>query len=134
MATQSTTVYLGGGLVRDDTVMVVEDDPDVAGVLADVLTDAGYAVTTTGTAVGAVALVRRLRPCAVVLDLGLPYRSGVALLEELKADRTTAAVPVVVVSGHVELLPPERAGLAAAVLPKPFEYRDLLDAVRAAHG
>ena len=48
-------------------------------------------------AVGARGLVLRFRPCAVILDLGLPYRPGTSLLSELKSDPETASVPVVVI-------------------------------------
>ena len=113
-------------------MVVVEDNPDLTALLTEELTDAGYAVTATGSAVGAAALVRRVRPRAVVLDLGLPYRSGVSLLAELKADPRTAAVPVVVVSAYTEQLSPEQAGLAASVIAKPFDPEALLAALRAA--
>ena len=113
-------------------VVVIEDDPGVVALLRDALAGGGYAVTATGTAVGALELVRRVRPCAVILDLGLPFRSGVALLAELTADPATAAVPVIVVSALTEQLSPERKALAAAVLAKPFGVQELLEALRAA--
>ena len=113
-------------------VLVGEDEPGVAALLAAVLAGAGYAPATTGSALGAVALVRRLRPAAVLLDLGLPYRSGGALLGALKADRATAGVPVLVVSALADALPPARRALTAGVLGKPFSPAALLAAVRAA--
>jgi CheY-like chemotaxis protein len=113
-------------------VLVVEDEPGVAALLAEVLAGAGYAPTTTDSALGAVALARRLRPAAILLDLGLPYRSGGALLGDLKADPATAAIPVVVVSGAPEALPRARAALAAAVLTKPAGPGRLCAAVAAA--
>ena len=78
------------------------------------------------------ALIRRLLPAVVLLDLGLPYRSGGALLGDLKADPATAAVPVLVVSGLAEALPPALRALAAGVLAKPVRPAALLAAVRAA--
>ena len=74
----------------------------------------------------------RVRPRAIVLDLGLPYRSGGSLLEELKADPETAPVPVVVVSAYTEQLSREQARLAAAVIPKPFALDALLSALQTA--
>jgi DNA-binding response OmpR family regulator len=73
-------------------VLVVEDDSGVTVLLTDILAGAGYAPTTAGSVLGAVALTRRLRPAVVLLDLGLPSRSGGALL----ADPALAAVPVLV--------------------------------------
>jgi CheY-like chemotaxis protein len=115
-------------------VLVVEDDPGVAALLAEVLAGAGYAPARTDSALGAVALVRRLRPAVLVLDLGLPYRSGGALLDDLQADPVTAALPVVVVSAFAEALPPARRARVAGVLDKPFSPAALVAAVRAAAG
>ncbi len=112
-------------------VLVIEDDPVIQRLLERILKPEGYAVTTTDSALGAMDLVRRLRPRVILLDLGLPYRSGATLLAELKADSITADVPVVVVSAMDEVLTDERRGQAAAVLAKPFSPRALLETVRA---
>ena len=113
-------------------VLVGEDDAGVAALLAEALAGAGDAPTTTGSALGAAALVRRLRPAAVLLDLGLPSRSGGALLGAPEADPATAAVPVLVVSALADALPPALRALTAGVLGKPFSPAALLAAVRAA--
>jgi CheY-like chemotaxis protein len=116
-----------------DRVLVVEDDPATAAMLADVLVDAGgYVAIVLDSPFGVRAAVRRVRPAAIILDLKLPYRSGALLLEDLKSDPETASVPVVVVSGLAELLPREQASLAAAVLTKPVTHETLLAAVHEA--
>ena len=113
-------------------VLVVEDDPDTGALLADVLGDEGYRVHVMHTAVGTLGEIERLRPATILLDLALPYRSGAALLADLKADPATAAIPVIVVSAYLESLPPERAALASAHIAKPFEVPALLAALQAA--
>ena len=110
---------------------MVEDDEATATVWALALADEGYAVRTRDSALGVAALVRAWRPDVVLLDLGLPYRSGASLLAELKADPATAAVPEVVVSAAPETLPPAYRGLVAAVLPKPFDLERALAVVAA---
>jgi DNA-binding response OmpR family regulator len=121
----------GGGQAGERRrVLIVEDEPGLAEFLTDLLGDEGYAVTATDSAIGARALVRSAEPHAILLDLGLPYRSGASLLAELKADPRTAHIPVLVVSGMPEVLAGGRRGLAAAVLPKPFGAQALLDALR----
>jgi DNA-binding response OmpR family regulator len=129
-------MHTAGGQERGATtlgaIMVVEDDPATAALLSDLLGDEGYAATVFPSAFGVQEAVRRLHPCAILLDLGLPYRSGVSLLADLKADPTTAPVPVIVVSALLEALPPSRMQLAAAVVAKPFAVETLLDALRAA--
>ena len=113
-------------------VLVIEDDPGVQRMLGTILGLEGYAVTATDSALGAASLARRLRPDVILLDLGLPYRSGASLLAELKADPGTAPVPVLVVSGMAEILSDQRRALAADVIAKPFSPGDLLGAVGAA--
>ena len=114
--------------------LVIEDDPVIQRLLERILKPEDYAVTTTDSALGAMDLVRRLRPHVILLDLGLPYRSGATLLAELKADPATTDVPVVVVSAMDEVLTDERRAQAAAVLAKPFSPRTLLETVRAVQG
>ena len=65
----------------------------------------------------------------ILLDLGLPYRSGGALLHDLKTDPATAGIPVLVVSALAETLTPERRALTAGVVAKPFSP-DTLRAAR----
>ena len=123
----------GSGQARQRwRVLVIEDEPHVREFLTALLRAEGYDVTATDSAIGARALVRSVDPHAILLDLGLPYRSGGSLLAELKADPRTARYPVLVVSGMPEVLAGGRRGLAAAVIPKPFGARALLDALRGA--
>ena len=101
-------------------------------MLIDALTTHGYEVESRDSVFGAAALVRDLHPAAVLLDLGLPFRQGSALLTELKVNPDTADVPVLVMSGMPEVLSEERRAMAAAILAKPFRIGDLLDAIRTA--
>jgi len=111
-------------------VLVVEDEPDIVNVLNDLLSSAGYDVSSTDSVFGAAALVRQLDPCVILLDLGLPYRPGTTLLAELKADPRTADVPVLIISGLPEALTEERRAQATAVLTKPVDMTVLLDAIQ----
>ena len=111
-------------------ILVVEDDDLISTFLVDLLTSTGYEATATDSAFGAARLVRELRPAAVLLDLGLPYRPGTELLVELKSDEETADVPVVVISGMIESLSEERQALAAGVLGKPIDVERLLALLR----
>ena len=56
------------------TILVVEDEPQIAGIVRDYLEHAGFAVIAAGDGAAALALVRARRPDALVLDLGLPRR------------------------------------------------------------
>src|SRR5262245_12630169 len=111
---------------------VIEDDERIAELWTDVLEAEGYAVLLRDSGLGLAGVLRDWRPDVVLLDLGLPYRSGAAVLADLKADPATAPIPVVIVSGAVEALSPARAAQAAAVLPKPVSPQSLSDAVATA--
>jgi DNA-binding response OmpR family regulator len=113
-------------------VLVIEDDLHYQELLSHLLSSAGYAVTVTDSALGTASLMSRLRPRVILLDLGLPYRSGASLLADLRADARTAGIPVLVVSGQPEVLTAERRATVAGVFEKPLELRALLGAVRAA--
>ncbi|MDP8923540.1 MAG: response regulator [Chloroflexota bacterium] len=108
----------------------MDDEPSIAELLRSVLDACDYEVTVVDSALGVPALVRSLQPDAILLDIGLPYRSGAAVLAELKADPRTANIPVIVVTGMAESLASERRALSFDVISKPFDVARLLDTVR----
>jgi DNA-binding response OmpR family regulator len=113
-------------------VLIIDDDETLVDVLSDGLKTHGFDVAVHDCVFGAAALVRELRPAAVLLDLCLPYRAGTALLTELKQDRRTADVPVLIMSGMTESLSEDRRALADGVLSKPFRLETLVDAISSA--
>ena len=121
-------------VTRAPLVLVVEDEAGVRELLSLVLSTAGYQVVVAESALGVVERVRRQRPAALVLDLGLPYVSGAHLLATLREDPDPAVreVPVVIVSALTEALPPARRAQVSAVLAKPFAMDDLVSAVQGA--
>ena len=80
-------------------LLVVEDDAVFAGIVRDISREMGFQCLVTGTAEEALQLARTFKPHAVVLDVGLPDQSGLALLDRLKRDVETRHIPVHVVSG-----------------------------------
>jgi len=76
------------------SILIVDDDPDIQEVLADRLAALGYQVSTAATGGDGLARLEAEGPQLVLLDLGLPFRSGASLLADLKGDPATAAAPV----------------------------------------
>lgn len=112
------------------TVLVVEDDADNRQLLVEVLRRAGFATTSTGDGQHALDLARTAH--AVLLDVSLPGRSGLDVCQQLRADPATAALPVVLVSGHA-VDRHVQAGLAAGAdryLVKPFSPAELVADLR----
>ena len=107
-------------------VLVIEDDPSVAGLLRAVLEGEGHDVLWHKSGRDGLAAARTLRPQMVLLDLGLPDTHGLDVLRALKADPKTEAIPVVIVSAVAALTDERALAGAAAVVPKPFDIDALL--------
>jgi DNA-binding response OmpR family regulator len=103
-------------------VLVVEDEPGLADVLAVHLRAAGYAPVVAPDGLAALHALDRAPPVAIVLDLRLPHVSGFRLLDLVKQRPETAGVPVLVLTAlsFSEAREVARAG-ADAFLTKPFD-------------
>jgi two-component system, cell cycle response regulator DivK len=77
------------------TVLVVEDNALNLKLVRDVLGHAGYRVLEAGDAERGIALARDERPDLILMDIQLPGIDGVEALGRLRADATTADIPVV---------------------------------------
>ena len=112
------------------TILVVEDEPQIAGLVRDYLEHAGFAVVAAADGRAALALARARRPDAVVLDLGLPVVDGLDVIRALRRDST---VPIVVLTARGD--ESDRiAGLelgADDYVVKPFSPKELVARVRA---
>jgi CheY-like chemotaxis protein len=86
-------------LEPDDTVLlIVEDDPHYARVLADLVRDHGMKVLIAGRGADALALAREYQPTAVLLDVFLPDMLGWTVLSQLKQNPATRHIPVQIVT------------------------------------
>ncbi|MEO5809703.1 MAG: response regulator, partial [Sphingomicrobium sp.] len=90
-------------------VLIVEDDPTFAGILLDLVHETGMKGVISSAGSGTVGMVRKMRPNAVTLDLGLSDIDGFVLLDLLRHDPDTADIPVYVISGA------EQAGHALTI-------------------
>jgi PAS domain S-box-containing protein len=80
------------------TVLVVDDDPTVRGLLAKTLEKEGYRVVLARNGVEALALAREYRPRAITLDVLMPHLDGWGALKEFKADAELRDIPVIMVT------------------------------------
>jgi CheY-like chemotaxis protein len=80
------------------TVLVVDDDPKAVELIAAFLPSPAYAVLRAYGGAEAIEVTQRLAPDLVLLDLMMPEVSGFDVVEALRADSTTAAIPVLVVT------------------------------------
>lgn len=114
-------------------VLIVEDEPHIVLSLEFLLQRAGYDTVTAGDGDAGLALVRRLRPDVVLLDIMLPKRNGYEICQAIKSDPGLRSIPVIVLSARgqeVEVLKGLELG-AASYVTKPFANADILEAIRA---
>ncbi len=83
-------------------MLVVDDEPDITGLVAYHLAKAGYRVTTAATGTEALRSAREERPDLIVLDLMLPGVSGYDVLAELRRRDETRAVGVILLTARKE--------------------------------
>lgn len=112
------------------TILFVDDDPDVIWSTTRMLVQAGYAVVNGSSAAEALALTRRHHPALVLLDVELPDGNGIDVARQMKEDPELAGVFVVLVSG-VRITPQQQAqglslGLADGYLVRPFTKVEFL--------
>ncbi|GAB3479319.1 response regulator [Polaromonas eurypsychrophila] len=81
-------------------VLVIEDDPAFAQILYDLAHELGYDCLVAHGAEHGIALASQFLPAAILLDMGLPDRNGLSVLEQLKHNPLTRHLPVHVVSGE----------------------------------
>ncbi|WNZ61840.1 response regulator [Myxococcus sp. MxC21-1] len=96
-------------------VLIVEDDPDVRGAMAEALHDEGFEVSMAINAVEALRVLAALESaCLVLLDWEIPRVDGRGLLERLRSDERFAGTRVVVMTAEAGPLPPGAVGAAQA--------------------
>jgi DNA-binding response OmpR family regulator len=114
-------------------ILIVEDDPDIAELVARYLHKAGYTTSRAASGRDALRSIAAHAPDLVVLDLMLPQLDGLEVCRAVRANETTAGIPVIMLTARAE--ESERiVGLelgADDYLAKPFSPNELVARVRA---
>jgi CheY-like chemotaxis protein len=109
-------------------VVIVEDQPDTAESLRELLELKGFDVSVASTGPDGVVLARRVVPDAIVCDIGLPGMTGFDVARALRADPATASAVLVAVSGYAQQEDRRKARDAGfdALLAKPADTDELV--------
>jgi len=122
---------------RQRSVLIIEDDPDVAVLLKHMLAEEGFNGDIAHDTDEARKLLQ-LNPGhykAITVDLLLPGQDGISFIDELRKDKVTRSVPVIVVSVMANEAKRDLSGGAISVadwLQKPIDQARLLDAIKQA--
>lgn len=111
------------------TILMVEDDDDVAELVAEMLENLGYRAVRAATAARALDTLEESRQVDLVFsDVMMPGgMNGVELAREIR--RRQPELPVVLTSGYAEAFRHEAAAEGLLMLPKPYDMDDLAQAM-----
>lgn len=81
-------------------ILVVDDEPDIREMLAQLLRGDGYSLATAASGPDALAAVATQTPDLILLDVSMPGMDGFELATRLKADPLTVGIPIIMVSAQ----------------------------------
>jgi len=119
--------------VTSARILIADDNPDTREMHALYLSMLGYRVAVAADGRQAVQSTRSHRPDLIVMDLDMPEMDGWTAIRELQSDALTAAIPVIVLTGHdlkTELKDVAIAAGAVAYLMKPCFPEELAREVK----
>ncbi len=117
-------------------ILIVDDEDEIRGVVAEFLEDEGFVVTQAATGKSGLAALVDLTPDLILLDVGLPDMSGYDVCKKVRALPPTRHTPIIMFTAHT-LDKDEVTGFDAGAndyIPKPFKPVRLLARITAAIG
>ena len=115
-----------------NTILIVEDNDKNMKLVRDVLQAKGFTTIEAVTAEDGVRLAAERKPDLILMDIHLPGMSGVDALKVLRADASTARIPIAAVTASV--MQQDRAMIMDAgfdaYVSKPISLKEFLDTVR----
>jgi CheY-like chemotaxis protein len=111
-----------------ETVLIVDDDPDVRQIMFGVLSDVGYHVQEAASGEAALRILTQYRPDLLVVDFGMPGVNGAEVAAA--ARQQNEDLRILFVSGYSDTSAIEKAVGKAPLLHKPFRPAEFAAAVR----
>src|SRR5260370_19629663 len=111
-----------------ETILVVDEEPDVVDLVRYDLHRVGFDVLVAFTGPAGLATATQSRPDAIVLDIMLPQMTGIEVCKTLREADETAAIPILILTATAEI-PDRIARLVMGVddyITKPFSPRELV--------
>ncbi len=119
--------------MNTETILVVDDDPQITRLLREYLVQVGYNVLIAHTGNAALQTIYSERPTLLVLDLGLPDRDGWDVTRIIRSDGRIATLPIIMLTARIDDTD-KIIGLelgADDYIVKPFNSREVIARIRA---
>lgn len=117
-------------------ILVVDDDPDLVETVAMMLESRGFEVGRAYDGIEGEESIKERRPDLIILDIMMPRKDGYVLCSELKANKETADIPVVLLTAVGEAVPTtsytHADGMSTEAddyIPKPIDTDGLLEVI-----
>ncbi len=114
---------------EDNSVLIVNDEPDQLTLMGNLLRKAGYSVLTAGDGLDGLTVARQKRPDLVISDVSMPIMNGLEFCREIRADSELKTVPILLVTALQKDTDSAVAGLQAGAddyLEFPFDSARLV--------
>ena len=111
--------------MQEPMILIVEDDPEISRLVADFMRQEGFEVSCADNGKAMDAVLQRLRPDLVILDLMLPGEDGLSICRRLRADNPIPILMLTAKSDEIDRVVGLEIG-ADDYLTKPFGPRELL--------
>ena len=110
-------------------ILIVDDDPAILDLIAQLLADEGYDILTANGGQAAVDLATAHVPKLILLDLMMPEMNGWQVVDVLKSTAHTRNIPILLLSARRDMSVTARELGVANYLAKPFDLEELLGCV-----
>jgi len=118
---------------KGQKILVIDDEPDITGLVSYHLKAAGYEVTTANDPIGSIATAQSILPDLVILDIMMPDLNGIQICRILRTDPKLKGIPVIFLTAKVEEAD-RVTGFEVGgddYMCKPFSIRELVHRVHA---
>jgi CheY-like chemotaxis protein len=109
-------------------ILLVDDDPSVRRSLGRLLRAHAYEVLEADSAPQALEVLATARPALMLIDMVMPGNSTLEVVRHIKAQASTAPMPIIALTASPPTAPQDRA-LFAEIVAKPTDARGLLDSI-----
>jgi CheY-like chemotaxis protein len=111
-------------------IVVADDEPFILSALQDTLSDS-YSVTTASNGAEAIKVAQRVMPDLIILDVMMPEMDGLDACKNLKRDKLTSTIPVILLTAKGQITDIEKGfkSGADAYVVKPFSPARLIEKV-----
>ena len=115
-------------------ILVVDDEPDLLGLLVDQVSSLGYDVVAARDGTEGLRLAVDRQPDVILTDVIMPHMDGPEMLERLRSRPDTRGIPVIALTALTDRRTRSRLGALGVrgFLAKPYSMRDLAERIREA--